>query len=77
MLVAMAEEFLSERIRAEDIILGSLGFGEDAKITSISATQSGFKGEGVFADGDSFVFENDEELTGIEAWALAVLLKNP
>jgi hypothetical protein len=75
MILAMADDFLSERTRAEDIILGSLGFGEDAKITSIAATAEGFAGQGVFQDGDTFTFENEDELSILEQWALAVLLK--
>jgi len=75
MIIAMADDFLSERTRAEDIILGSLGFGQDAKITSIAATAEGFTGQGVFQDGDTFTFENDDELSTLEQWALAILLE--
>jgi hypothetical protein len=60
-------------VRAEDIILGSLGFDGDATIVSISATESGFNGRGIYADGEEFVFENDQPLEQIEIWAFEIL----
>lgn len=70
----MSEDFLSEELRAEDIILGSLGFGEDAHIISIRAVDGGFVGIGRWADGEEFDFESDSELSELEMWALGVLL---
>lgn len=72
----MGEEFLSEEVRAEDIILGSLGFGEEARIISIAAVDGGFKGLGRWADGEEFEFESDSELNELELWALGVLLNS-
>lgn len=62
------------KIRAEDIILGALGFGEDAKIATIERTKNGFIGTGVFSDGEIFEFESEEELDELEEWALSTLL---
>jgi hypothetical protein len=60
-------------VRAEDIILGSLGFGEEARIISIKRTESGFLGRGAFEDGEEFDFENEEDLGSLELWALDIL----
>jgi hypothetical protein len=35
------EDDLSPRARAEDILLGSLGFGEDAKLIKVERTAQG------------------------------------
>ncbi|RIL07916.1 MAG: hypothetical protein DCC75_09615 [Proteobacteria bacterium] len=70
-----SESFLDERTRAEDIILGALGFGEDARIVKISRTEGGFCGSGCFNDGEKFDFENQEALSELEEWALEVLLE--
>lgn len=75
----MNDDFLSETQRAEDIILGSLGYGEEAHIVLIESTENGFKGVGVFDDGETFDFESEDELTELDLWALEVLkrkLKN-
>ena len=71
----MSEDFLSERQRAEDILLGALGYGEDASIITIERIDDGFKGTGRFSDGDTFIFENEDELTELEKWALDILHK--
>ncbi len=71
----MADDFLEEKIRAEDILLGSIGFGEEARITFLERTDAGYRGRGKFADGEEFEFESDEELDALEVWALGVLLK--
>lgn len=70
----MSEDFLSEKLRAEDIILGSLGYGEEAHIVSITPRENGFIGIGVFNDGEKFFFESEEQLSELEVWALQVLL---
>ena len=67
---------LSPRVRAEDIILGSLGFGEDARIVSISRTSSGYKGVASWPDGEIFEFESEDELGDLDHWALGVLLND-
>jgi hypothetical protein len=61
-------------LRAEDIILGSLGFGEEARIVSIESCEGGFRGKGEFSDGEVFDFESSEPLSQIEEWALRELL---
>lgn len=68
-----AADGLSPQQRAEDILLGSLGFGEDAKLVTVQRTETGYRGTGVFADGDSFEFESDEELSELHLWALDLL----
>ena len=72
----MGDDFLEERIRAEDIILGGLGFGEEATLLSISSTKDGFEGTGKWPDGEEFSFtcDDQEELSELEKWALAILL---
>lgn len=60
-------------IRAEDILLGSLGFGEEARIVSIKRTEKGFAGRGCFDDGEEFDFESEDELGSLELWALGIL----
>lgn len=70
----MAEDFLDERTRAEDILLGSVGYGEDAQIVVLERTSSGYCGRGKFQDGEEFDFESDGELDSLEIWALEVLL---
>jgi hypothetical protein len=67
---------LSPKVRAEDIILGSLGFGEDARVLSIERTSEGYKGIGRWADGEEFPFESDCELDDLEKWALQILLES-
>lgn len=64
---------LSPQARAEDILLGSLGFGEEAKIVTIEKTPEGYRGVGVWPDGEQFQFENDDELDELQLWALKVL----
>ena len=64
---------LSPEVRAEDILLGSLGFGEDARITSIERTSSGYRGTGVWSDGSAFSFESEDELDDLQIWALEFL----
>lgn len=65
---------LSPKVRAEDILLGSLGFGEDARIVSVEQTSSGYRGIGVWSDGSQFSFESDEEPDALQVWALDFLL---
>lgn len=75
MSLAVADDFLNEKTRAEDIILGSLGFGEEASLLTITRTSDGFKGTGRWADGDLFTFENDDPLDTLQEWALSILIR--
>jgi hypothetical protein len=65
---------LSPQVRAEDIILGSLGFGEEARVVSIERTPEGYKGIGRWADGEEFNFESEDEMDELMEWALQILL---
>lgn len=70
----MAESFLNEVNRAEDILLGALGFGEDASIVSVELTDNGFyRGQGRYKDGETFDFVSDLEADDLERWAIGVL----
>ena len=73
--MAKADDFLDEHTRAQDILLGSLGFGEDALIVSVSRTDSGYRGVARWSDGEEFEFESDDEPSDLEAWALGILKK--
>ena len=74
----MADDFLEERTRAEDILLGGLGFGEDATLLTVVRADDGFTGTGKWPDGEEFEFESEEdELSELELWALGVLLSEP
>lgn len=66
---------LDQRTRAEDIILGALGYGEGAKIISIKKVENGkgFCGTGCWVDGEQFEFQSEDELSVLEVWALGVL----
>ena len=69
----MKEDCLSERIRAEDILLGSLGFAEEATIVSVEITPSGYQGTAMWQDGEKFKFEYEEEVDDLQRWALQIL----
>lgn len=71
---ASKEEQQSDNERAEDILLGALGYAEEAKIVALRRTPDGFAGRGRFRDGEEFDFSSEEELTELEQWALSVLL---
>ncbi len=72
----MVEEYLKEEIRAEDILLGSLGIGEDAKIVSIEESKDGgYAGIARWPDGETFSFESDEPMDELQQWALLVVKK--
>jgi hypothetical protein len=70
----MADDFLAEKIRAEDILLGSLGYGESASIISIEKTPTGYRGLGKWDDGEEFEFECEDELDDLQLWALGILV---
>ena len=65
---------LSPETRAEDILLGSLGYGEEARVVSIERTASGYRGVGTWPDGERFTFENDDGVGELEIWALDLLV---
>jgi hypothetical protein len=67
---------LTPAMRAEDILLGSLGYGEDAKVVTIERTDTGYKGVGIWQDGEEFLFESDDELDELQIWALEILLQS-
>jgi hypothetical protein len=70
----MAKDDLEdERIRAEDVLLGSHGFGEDARLVALSVSQAGYRGIGQWSDGSQFEFESDDLVSEIERWAVEVL----
>jgi hypothetical protein len=61
-------------LRAEDILLGSLGYGEDAKLTALYHVGSALHGSVTFSDGLQDLFQLDDELTELERWAVNHLL---
>lgn len=67
------DDFLEEVTRAEDILLGGLGFGEEARIVTISLTGDRFFGTGCWSDGETFVFESEDELSELDRWAVEIL----
>lgn len=69
-----SEECLDVKNRAADILLGALGYDVDARITKVEATADGYRGQGIWSDGEVFNFESEDELTELERWALTVLL---
>ncbi|MCB0319532.1 MAG: hypothetical protein KDD60_01320 [Bdellovibrionales bacterium] len=68
------EAFLDQRVRAEDIILGGLGFGEGASIVQLNVAEEFFSGTGRWDDGEEFTFESDAPPTDLELWAIGILL---
>jgi hypothetical protein len=69
----MNNDFLSEKNRAEDILLGSLGFGEEAQLVSIEIIPGGYKGIAKWSNGEKFPFVCEEEIDELQQWALKVL----
>lgn len=67
------DDLEDEKVRAEDILLGALGFGQEAQIISIMRANNGYRGRGRWLDGEEFEFESEEDLSGLEEWALSVL----
>jgi hypothetical protein len=68
-------DFLDERTRAEDILLGALGFDTEAKIVKIEIFNGGYRGQGRWSDGEDFDFQSDDEVSDLEKWALTVITK--
>ena len=71
----MKDDFLSERNRAEDILLGSLGIGEEANIVTVEITPQGYKGVARWNNGEEFSFESEDEVDELQQWALSILKK--
>ena len=71
----MVEDCLDERTRAEDILLGALGYDGSAHIVSIEKTKDGFRGKGTFSDGEEFSFKSDYDLDELDCWALDTILR--
>lgn len=69
----MPAEKLDRFTRAEDILLGALGYDESASILEVHATDHGYAGSGRYSDGETFDFESTEELQSLEMWALDVM----
>ncbi len=72
----MDDSFLEQRTRAEDILLGYAGYGEDATIISIERTTDGYTGKGKFRDGEIFEFSSTDEVDELEEWALNILTRS-
>jgi hypothetical protein len=68
------ENCLDEKTRAEDILLGSLGFDSEAKIIEVKLTAQGYQGRGRWSDdNETFDFQSEEEADELEKWAVGVL----
>ena len=71
----MADDYLDEKVRAEDILLGALGFGEEARLVSVEPKAQGYSGIACWADGEQFEFESEDEMGELEVWALSILVE--
>ena len=67
-------DVLAPKQRAIDILLGSLGFAEEAELVSIERSTSGYSGTLRFADGEIVPFCSEDNLSELEEWALRVLI---
>jgi hypothetical protein len=73
-------EIENELQRAEDILLGSYGFGEGAKIVSVvpvfrnglQKDAIGYEVVGEWSDGERFSYSSDGQIDQLEQWALRV-----
>lgn len=70
----MDKFLLDQRRRAEDILLGSLGFAEGASILSLEKCGKRYKGTGTWDEGGTFVFESDDDLDQLQDWAIEIFL---
>lgn len=73
--LCMDDDLNDERTRAEDVLLGSLGYGEGARVVSVHRTSEGYRGKGAWEDGEEFEFESEGALEYLEEWALGILLR--
>jgi hypothetical protein len=69
-----AEEQLDELTRAEDILLGALGFDGDACIVSLEVVGDCYRGLGRWPDGEEFEFSSDWSPDDLEQWAIGVVM---
>ena len=69
----MAEDFLNEETRAQDILLGAVGIDGDAEIINVELRGMGYRGIARWPDGETTEFESEDELNELEIWALEVL----
>ena len=69
----MPAEKLDRLTRAEDILLGALGYDAPASIVEVHKTNHGYAGCGRYEDGERFEFESTEDLQSLEIWALEVM----
>lgn len=67
-------DILAPRQRAIDILLGSLGFAEEAELLSVERAPEGYAGVLKFSDGEQISFRSEEPLGELEEWALHILL---
>jgi hypothetical protein len=70
----MSNDQVDPKQRAIDVLLGGLGYGEDATILNVKRLNVGYSGEGQFSDGEKFEFNSEDPLTDLEDWALNLLL---
>jgi hypothetical protein len=70
------EDWEDELVRAQDILLGTHGFGEEARLLELKVSDRGYSGRGMFQNGDHFEFSSDEELDELECWAVEILVAN-
>jgi len=69
-----SSEELSEISRSEDILLGAMGFSEDARLKRVVVKREEVFLEGSFtSDGETFVSKFDGEFGPLESWALEIL----
>jgi hypothetical protein len=68
-------DVLTEEMRAEDILLGSLGYGEGARIVKVHSTPEGYSGVGKFTDGEEFEFISDTPPDELQRWALGIVAR--
>lgn len=73
---AQKDEVANPIARAEDILLGGLGFGSEAKIIEVRLKADHFSGTGCWQDGEEFTFESEEKATDLELWAIETLTKH-
>lgn len=68
------KDCLNEATRAEDILLGALGFDCEAKIIDVELTPEGYRGHARWSDEEEvFDFESDVEADELEIWAVNIL----
>ena len=69
----MSADKLDPLTRAEDILLGALGYDVSASIIEVHPTENGYAGSGKYVDGEVFEFESGAGLAELESWAIKVI----